>query len=641
MYEIYADDKLLFSTQYADDLDYKVLAPKVDFSEIGRAGSCSFTMLPGHPLYDYLQEKRTNIKVTSNNTVLFKGRVLSTRKDFYNQKEVQCEGDLAYLLDSQIRPSKFTKTAEDLFRYYIDAHNKQVNPDRRFTVGNIINDNVKTNVSIDESSFQDTKSAIEGNLIDYYGGYLKTRDQNGVTYIDWVKEYGRTSTQTIRFGENLLDLNQEVSPDDIFSILIPIGQDGLTIASVNNGKDYIEIEGAISRWGRIEKHVDFSNITDPSKLKEVGQKYISTNYDGNPSSITLTAINLAHAGVNADDIFIGDKVPIESIPHGLNKTYTCISVSYDLHNSDKTSYTFGKKIQSLSQRTVQNAKNTSAAISEARSSAGRGVGGVNSKLDKYITATDDALTLQSENIALNAQNIALNAEQIDLRATKEEANALGKRINTVEIDLNGDEATIGLKAEVRQTVDAIDGLDSRLSRAEIDINGAEGIIGLKTVTAENREWLENHNGQFEMIDQRVTIAEVNINSNKGLIETKVSKNGVISSINQTAESIVISANKIDLSGYVTASSLSAEVARIDRFFSGESTASQITASSIVTTNLQVNRNTVRFKSMTVVNSFTQASGEASTGDSYILVYSGSTVPGSTTYTPEAGATITF
>jgi hypothetical protein len=39
------------------------------------------------------------------------------------------------------------------------------------------------------------------------------------------------------------------------------------------------------------------------------------------------------------------------------------------------------------------------------------------------------------------------------------------------------------------------------------------------------------------------------------ISTKVEKNGVISAINQTAESIKISADRINLSGYVTASSL--------------------------------------------------------------------------------------
>lgn len=53
-------------------------------------------------------------------------------------------------------------------------------------------------------------------------------------------------------------------------------------------------------------------------------------------------------------------------------------------------------------------------------------------------------------------------------------------------------------------------------------------------------------------------AAIVVNANN--IELKVSKDGVISSINQTAESITISASKINLSGYVTASQLNAAFA---------------------------------------------------------------------------------
>lgn len=58
---------------------------------------------------------------------------------------------------------------------------------------------------------------------------------------------------------------------------------------------------------------------------------------------------------------------------------------------------------------------------------------------------------------------------------------------------------------------------------------------------------------------RVSEAEASISVNAHNIELKVSKDGVISSINQTAEAIQIQANRIDLSGYVTASKLTAEI----------------------------------------------------------------------------------
>lgn len=81
------------------------------------------------------------------------------------------------------------------------------------------------------------------------------------------------------------------------------------------------------------------------------------------------------------------------------------------------------------------------------------------------------------------------------------------------------------------------------------------------------------NGEFESQSSRITqtsaaiTAEVNrastaegnlssrITQNAEQIELRVEKNGVISAINQSAESITINANKINLTGYVTATDL--------------------------------------------------------------------------------------
>ena len=57
------------------------------------------------------------------------------------------------------------------------------------------------------------------------------------------------------------------------------------------------------------------------------------------------------------------------------------------------------------------------------------------------------------------------------------------------------------------------------------------------------------------LSQRVDTAESNIGIQAGEISSKVSANGVISVINQSSESVTIDASKINLNGYVTATSL--------------------------------------------------------------------------------------
>lgn len=64
-------------------------------------------------------------------------------------------------------------------------------------------------------------------------------------------------------------------------------------------------------------------------------------------------------------------------------------------------------------------------------------------------------------------------------------------------------------------------------------------------------YVSTHNGTGALAN-RVSTAESNITQNANNIELKVSKDGVISAINQTAESVTIDADKINLNGAVTA-----------------------------------------------------------------------------------------
>jgi phage minor structural protein len=95
---------------------------------------------------------------------------------------------------------------------------------------------------------------------------------------------------------------------------------------------------------------------------------------------------------------------------------------------------------------------------------------------------------------------------------------------------------ISLKAD-SSTVNSI---NTRLSSAEIDINALEGAITSKVESS-----------TFNALEGRVDSAESTITQHSNQINLKVDKNGVISSINQTAEAIKIQASKLNLVGAVT------------------------------------------------------------------------------------------
>ena len=93
--------------------------------EINRAGSLSFTIAPGHPLYGQIFPLGTTIALTTPASgtaighVLWIGRILTIEKTFNLEKNVTCEGALGFLNDIMVRPRYFfIASGEDANKEY-------------------------------------------------------------------------------------------------------------------------------------------------------------------------------------------------------------------------------------------------------------------------------------------------------------------------------------------------------------------------------------------------------------------------------------------------------------------------------------------------------------------------------------------
>ena len=180
------------------------------------------------------------------------GRVLHDKKGFYKSKEVYCEGQLAFLLDSVQRPYSFQGDVPELFSQFISSHNNQVDNWKQFQVGNVTVTDPNDYINRESSQYPNTLDELNEKLVDKLGGYLVPRLQNGIRYLDYLKEPGKKNSQVIEFGKNLLDITEYITADEVFTVMIPLGaklkdEEGnetgrLTIESVNEGKDCIENE---------------------------------------------------------------------------------------------------------------------------------------------------------------------------------------------------------------------------------------------------------------------------------------------------------------------------------------------------------------------------------------------------------------
>ena len=609
IYRIYIDDTLVHRSDVPDE-NYQLVGITLDV-EMGKSPSLKFTIPPSHPKKSLLKNFLSRFTVKEDELVLAEGRLFDSRQDIYNQIEWQAEGSLSYLTDSYVPKVKVEETIRALFTRYVNEHNSRV-------------DNADTEkVKVDNDGYRYTADAIQNDLIDSYGGYLRTRYENGVRYLDYLKDYGHKTTQTIEYKKNLIDFALEVNPEDVFTYLIPTGDSNLKINDVNNGKDYIEVEGAKAKWGNKYLLKSFSGISNASTLLKEAKQYIKNHYE----SLEITAIDLKLLGVNVESIHVGDVVRVTSTPNGVDKDYTCSAISYNLSQFGKTKYTLGKPKQDFTKKYNQNSSSTSSAINDTNSSLGRTNGRLSetqSKLEKYITATDDTLALMHENILLNANHIEANAKQIELNATLD-----ADKFTQVSVELDAINATLALKAEAED-------VEKNFNSVEVKLDAMEGEIALKASTEDVNGQINEVNLTLNSHDGRIT---ANANNIIELNSQLVSVSGDLEVLGKTFTE-QLEATKADISwleGKVintktlnaTTVSATGHLVGPDLGVSGEARLG----------SLVLGGSSVSKSGLTVVSSFTQASGETAptTNITLLTVSLGNGVA----HRPNAGDTITF
>lgn len=363
MYTIHVDGNLLYSPLLVDD-GYLVLNPKLTL-ELGKSGSLTFLLPPNNPLYDGIQKLKSMVIVYQDSEEIFRGRVLHDEKDFYNRKNVYCEGELAFLLDSQQRPYSFQGDISDLYMKFINAHNAQVEEEKRFYVGEITVTDPNNYINRSNIYYNNTWDEISDKLIASHGGYLRPRLKDGKRYLDYVKAYGKVNSQVIEFGVNMLDISEYITAEDVFTVLIPLGFEQtdsggnstgrLTIESVNSGKDYIEDDAAIALFGRITKTQEWDDVTVASNLLAKGRAFLNSGIEM-AVTLTMKAIDLHLADVEVERISLGDYVRVISLPHKLDKYFLCSKIVIDIVSPDKTEYTFGVTYTTMTEKQVGTTK---------------------------------------------------------------------------------------------------------------------------------------------------------------------------------------------------------------------------------------------------------------------------------------------
>lgn len=465
MYRVYCDSFLL----YDDALEgYKIFKPELEL-ELNKIGKFEFTIYNNHPHFDSLRRLKSIITVYQDDYLLFRGRILNDEQGFYNEKQVFCEGELAFFVDSIQRPYDFTGTPAEFFAQLIANHNAQVEESRRFILGNVTVTDAN-GISRSDSEYLNTWESINKKLIETHGGFLWVRHEPDGNYIDYLAELDFLAPQAVEFGKNLLDLKRETKGEEIATAIIPLGAKAeggearLTIADINNGVDYVHNQEAVERYGWIFRVQVWDNITEPGNLLKMANEalveHVQMLY-----SIELSAADLATVDKSIESFHLGTQVQVTTNPHSINQRFLVTKLSIKFSDPAENKLTLGESVYTLTEQTVRGqvaAENRALEI-------------VSDLEDKILTDLLETETKLSAQILATSESITSTVmEEVYL---KEDTDALIEGVST-QVKQTAEDVEIRF-TEFSQDIEAVAaGTDAQFEEISKYIRFVEGNIVL-------------------------------------------------------------------------------------------------------------------------------------------------------------------
>lgn len=470
VFKVYSDDggtswEEVFDSSNITDENY-LISPHLKL-ETNKAGTFEFMLNKGHLQYDGFSEIKTFVWLFRDDKCLFRGRVNDIVTDIFGQRTISCEGDLVVLSDSIQSPNTFidvqtvgtTKKkknvkrtsvqttemrAEVFFRSVIETHNAQFDDARKqFEIGTVNASKKDEFGKFDLTSYSDTSSVLSSEILGKFGGIIQTRyDRNSSkTYIDWIENYTEQNSQEAKFGVNLLELDEQPPDDKPWSILLPIGKDGLTISGASGSESmsgisrdgiYLKISSAVSKYGKIVHYEKFDDATKADDLLHKAYEYLWVRKKVYPKNITFKAIDLQLLGESNDPLELGDLIRVNAQNTLLiNSVLPCIEMELDILNPENNTYTIGsimppdpynKGKETLTSQHSSRSKSTSAKVnylSDEIDGLQRDVDTLGNNINinaENIKAVAKDIAVVAENLTIAAQNIAITANTIDVKA---------------------------------------------------------------------------------------------------------------------------------------------------------------------------------------------------------------------------------
>ena len=520
LFRIYVDDALF----YHPNLSKLAITEAKVSEDAENVDSLTLSAPHNHPYLGSVKPMASTILCKKDDEVVFEGRALDDGSDFYNTHTWTCESCLAYLKDTIQPPFSYKGTLKGLLEYFLDVHNATVESKKQFQLGSITVKDDNDYIAYSNSEYSVTMDAIKSKLLDTHGGYLQVRYDGGTKYLDYLSDFNLTSLQTVEFGKNLLDVKITRDHAERATALIPLGanitetgEEGnevetdkrVNITSVNDGKNYVCDEAAVSEIGWIWMSEVWEDVTLPENLLWKAKARMAELSKG-ITSMELTIIDESDAGVDIGNIRARMYVKCVSKPHGIDGTYLCISRTRDYLNPSGNTITIGASGITLTSAAAKQGQNIAALEDDLLGQTAK----ISSAVDSIANAKDDISALQI-NVQECYSEITKTSEQIT-SAVREEYISKSE-METIQQDFQTSitQNSTEIRMDFQSSLDVISGqisANQNLLEEYIRFKGA--LIELGKVG--NAFTAELSNEQLAFLENGQTIAYI---SNQSLVIT--------------------------------------------------------------------------------------------------------------------------
>lgn len=397
MFRVYLNDQKETYPLYEPLDDELCIYDPVLTQEMGLGGCFKFCILETHPYADRIGLLKSEIMVYRDEKEIFRGRVLKPEYSLEKITTVTVEGDLCYLLDSQQAPYSISGGTEEFIRRMLDVHNSQVDDYKKMYPGIITVADTGSGTARTEKKYSSTLDALDRRLVSELGGYLRVRNEGGKKYLDYLWDYGGINEQVIRFGENMLDLDRYMDATDIITCLIPLGAEveykdelgekqvrTVDITSVNNGKNYIQSDEGIEKYGKVWGTKQWTDITEPEKLLAKGSAYLNET-SALPDSMKINALDLSLINEDVREFDLGCWTTVSSDPHGIEKQMLLTKRVINMLDPTSGSIDLGRTVKTFLDKVTKGQQDAMKAVDQVAASASDEINRAVENATKLIT----------------------------------------------------------------------------------------------------------------------------------------------------------------------------------------------------------------------------------------------------------------